>query len=126
LFLAHNGGVAPDHVGERTVDSEWALEVISQSGGLAGALPRLKERTKSALNLLLLRVGRGAGTPASLQYVHYFKPAAPDQAAYYRMYVGVLPGGRAVVSSTLTLPEAGIPALRDLQPADYDAPTILA
>ena len=125
LFLAHNGGVQPDRALARTVDSEWALEEIARPGGLAGALLKLKEHTKSSLNLLLLSVGRSKGTPASLQYFHYFKPKAPNKAAYYQMFVGSMPGGRALVSSTFTLEGARVGELANLQPAAYDTLTTL-
>lgn len=125
LFLAHNGGVQPDYLPARTVDSEWVLQEIARPGGLAGALPKLKAHTKSALNLLTLSVGRGRGTPASLQYFHYFKPKAPDKAAYYQLFVGSMPGGRALVSSTFTGDGARVSELLDLQPAAYDLLTTL-
>lgn len=125
VFLAHNGGVEPDRLPGRTVDSEWVLEEITRPGGMAGALPKLKEHTKSALNLLLLSLGRGKGTPASLQYFHFFKPKAPDKAAYYQLFVGAMPGGRALVSSTFTLDGAKVGDLKDLQPARFDALTTL-
>lgn len=51
FFLAHNGGVKPDHLTARKVDTEWALEQIVQAGGLEAALPKLKQHTASALNI---------------------------------------------------------------------------
>lgn len=121
LFLAHNGGVEPDHSPERAVDSEWVLEEILRQGGLAAALSRLKQHTRTALNLLLLTIGRSQGTPASLQYFHYFKPTEPDKAAYYQLFLGSMPGGRALVSSTFTLEGAKAIGLRDIHPAKFDA-----
>ena len=125
LFLAHNGGIQPDHLPARTVDSEWVLQELGGPGGMAKALPRLKEQTKSALNLLTLSVGRGRGTPASLQYFHFFKPKAPDKSAYYQLFVGSLPGGRALVSSTFRLEGTKVSELTDIKPAAYDALTTL-
>jgi len=119
IFLAHNGGVTPDRPLDRTVDSEWALGEIIRHGGVAEALPTLKEHTRAALNLLLLNIGRGKGTPAALQYFHFFKPKEPDKAEYYKLFLGSMPGGRALVSSTLTLEGAKVLNLKDLQPAPF-------
>lgn len=120
IFLAHNGGVSPAHPSARTVDSEWVLEEIAQRGDVQSALPTLKEHTLSALNLLVLRIGRSGGTPASLEYFHFFKSKIPGKAAYYSMYTGALPGGRAVMSSTLTLPAARPKELQEVQAAAFD------
>jgi len=117
LFLAHNGGVKPDHLPERKVDSEWALEQIIEAGGLAQALPKLKESTVSALNLLVLRVDRRKGAPATLQCLNYFKSREPAKEAYYRLYLGTMPGGRAVVSSTFNLNSAPVNGLAITGPA---------
>ena len=87
----------------RKVDSEWALEQIITLGGLEPALPTLKDHTISALNLLVLTIGRQKETPALLNYFHYFKSKEPGKVKYYSMFEGTMPGGRALVSSTLTL-----------------------
>ena len=100
IFLAHNGGVKPDHLAERKVDSEWVLEQIIQAGGLDQALPKLKEHTASALNLLLLNIPRSQGAPATLQCLNYFKSKEQPKLAYYEMYLAAMPGGLAFVSST--------------------------
>jgi len=122
IFFAHNGGVDPKEKDfpERKVDSEWALEQIIAAGDVASALPKLKEHTRSALNLLILTIGREKGTPALLQYFHFFKPKEPDKIAYYKMFEGAMPGGRALVSSTMTLPEAKMSNLKNVQPAKFD------
>ncbi len=120
IFLAHNGGVSPENELERSVDSEWVLDEIARGGATARVLSNLKERTRSALNLLILKVGRGVGTPASLQYLHFFKSKEPDKAAYYRMYTGSMPEGRALVSSTLTMNDAKIGELTNIAPAEFD------
>jgi hypothetical protein len=120
IFLAHNGGVAPEHPLERVVDSEWLVEEIARNGGIAPVLPKLKEHTKSALNLLLLTIGRAKGTPSSLQYFHFFKSKEADKAAYYKMFVGSMPGGHALMSSTFTLDGAKVGDLKDIQPAAFD------
>ena len=119
IFLAHNGGVSPpENYPERKVDSEWVLEEFARDGGTS--LPGVKERTKSALNLLVLKVGRANGTPASLQYFHFFKPKEQGKIDYYRMYVGSMSGGRALVSSTLTMNGTKVSGLNDIADAKYD------
>jgi hypothetical protein len=125
VYFAHNGGVSAPGLPERKVDSEWALDQVIAHGGLEPALPMLKEHTKSALNLLVLTVGRekstqAGGTPARLDYFHYFKPKEPGKVEYYRMFTGTMPGGRALVSSTLTLPAAKLKSLTNIQPAVFD------
>src|SRR5215469_15623819 len=125
IFLAHNGGVSPENELERSVDSEWVLSEIVRGGGTEEVLPKLKERTKSALNLLILRVGRGVGTPVSLQYLNFFKSKEPDKGVYYRMYTGSMPEGRALVSSTMTLDGAKVQGLSDIAPAEFDSLGVL-
>lgn len=119
-YFAHNGGVAVDGLPERKVDSEWAMERVVAAGGLAAALPQLKEHTRSALNLLVLTIDRGVGAPATLEYVHFFRPKEPEKVKYYEMFEGKMPGGRALVSSTMTLPEAKVTSLQNPRRADFD------
>lgn len=119
-FLAHNGGVEPDKQPDRNVDSEWVLEQIIKSGDISPALPKLRDHTRSALNLLILTIGRESGTPSLLRYFHYFKPKEPDKARYYRMYEGAMPGGRALVSSTFTMEGAKVNGLAKPTPALFD------
>lgn len=121
IYFAHNGGINADRPLDRVVDSEWALAEITKAGSVAAALPKLKEHTRSALNLLTLTISRASGTPATLEYFHYFKPKEADKVAYYRMYLGTMPGGRALMSSTMTLEEAKIPGLTNIQPAEFEA-----
>jgi predicted glutamine amidotransferase len=119
LFLAHNGSVEPEHLAKRNVDSEWVLREIIQAGGFEQALPKLKERTASALNLLVLSIQRSAGTPATLRGLNFFKPEEPPKVAYYRMYTGAMPGGRAFVSSTFTIDSTKVPGLTIAGPASF-------
>jgi predicted glutamine amidotransferase len=119
LFLAHNGSVQPDHLPARNVDSEWVLGQIIEDGDLDRALPKLKEHTVSALNLLVLSVRRSAGTPATLRGLNFFKSEEPPKAAYYRMYLGAMPGGHALVSSTFTLDSAKVKGLSISGPATF-------
>jgi len=119
LFLAHNGSVQPDHLPERKVDSEWALDQIVQAGGLEQALPKLKESTLSALNILVLSIQRSAGTTATLRGLNYFKSQEPPKMTYYRMYLGKMPGGRALVSSTFNFDSAKVNGLSISGPATF-------
>jgi hypothetical protein len=120
VFFAHNGGIEVDGLPERKVDSEWALDQVMARGGLERALPTLKEHTRSALNLLVLTIGRGKEASLRLEYFHYFKPKEPGKVKYYTMFEGAMPGGRALVSSTLTFPAAGLKSLKNVQPAVFD------
>jgi len=119
-FFAHNGGVSVDDLPERKVDSEWAMEQAIAAGDLAKALPKLKEHTRSALNLLVLTIDRKKGNPALLEYFHYFKPKEPGKVEYYTMFEGKMPGGRALISSTMKLSEAKVTSLKDIRPATFD------
>jgi glutamine amidotransferase len=127
IFLAHNGGVSvpPEKLSDRTVDSEWVLDQIVLGGTTDATLVKLKESTKSALNLLVLTVNRSVGTPVSLQYFHYFKFKESDKAAYYKMYTGSMPNGVALVSSTLTMDNTKVEGLSNVAPAKYDILTPL-
>jgi predicted glutamine amidotransferase len=119
-FFAHNGGVNAPGLPERKVDSEWAMDEVIASGGLARALPKLKEHTGSALNLLVLTIDRKKDTPALLEYFHFFKPKEPGKVDYYKMFEGKMPGGRALMSSTMTLPDAKPTGLKEIQDAKFD------
>jgi glutamine phosphoribosylpyrophosphate amidotransferase len=120
IYLAHNGGVSPENELERSVDSEWVLDEIARNGGTDKVLPKLKDRTKSALNLLILKVSRAVGTPVSLQYLNFFKPKEPGKVDYYRMYLASMPAGRALVSSTLTMEGTKVDGLKDIAPAKFN------
>jgi len=126
LFLAHNGGVKPDHLPARKVDTEWALKQIIQAGGLDLALPKLKEHTGSALNLLVLSIDRSSGTPATLRGLNYFKSQEPPKVAYYQMYLGTMPGGCAFVSSTIKNDSAKVKGLENIEPATFGKLVTLA
>lgn len=125
IFFAHNGGVKVPDLPERKVDSEWAMEQAAAGRNIEQALPLLKEHTGSALNLLILTIGRDRGAQPLLQYFHYFKPKEPGKVEYYRMFEGAMPGGRALVSSTLTLADANMKNLKEVHPAKFDALTRL-
>jgi predicted glutamine amidotransferase len=119
FFLAHNGGVKPDHLPARKVDTEWALEQIIQAGGLEPALPKLKAHAESALNLLVLSIDRKSGAPATLRGLNYFKSTERAKVDYYQMYLGAMPGGRAFVSSTIKNDSAKVNGLAITGPATF-------
>jgi len=71
----------------------------------------LRERTKTgaALNLLILSLYRDNAKPPAIHYLNYFKTEAEGRMAYYQMYSGDMPGGKAVFSSTIAdLPVKGL------------------
>ncbi len=118
LYFAHNGSVTPTVQTDRKVDSEWALDEVA-AAGLEAALPKLKEQTVSALNILVLTVPRGSGAAPILHGLNFFKPTEKPKVDYYRMYCGKMPGGGAFVSSTLTLEGAKVDNLKVTGPAPF-------
>lgn len=114
IFFAHNGGVEPDTLPERMVDSEWALQQIVKAGCIEDALPLLKRRTRknSALNLLLMVIPRADGAKPAIYYLNHYDTNDPARQDYYRMFTCDLPGGRAVFSSTFK--ELKIPGVRNI------------
>ena len=120
-YFAHNGGIEVPGLPERKVDSEWALEQIVAKGGIEPALPNCSRNTPNLRSTcLVLTIGRQKETPALLNYFHYFKPKEPEKVKYYKMFEGTMPGGRALVSSTLTMPGAKLKNLSNIQPAVFD------
>jgi len=110
FFFAHNGGVGPENLPKRMVDSEWAFGEILKAGAVEPVLPLLKEKTKpnAALNLLILTIPREEGKGPVLQYLNYFKSENEGRIGYYQMFTGDMPGGKALVSSTIAdLPVKG-------------------
>ena len=103
FFLAHNGGLQnAAQIVPNKVDSEWALDQIVREGDLGTALPRLKENTSSALNLLLLTDNRET-RKATITYLNWYHGHGDKQRdGYYRMYQAAMTnGGQAVFSSTM-------------------------
>ncbi|MCI2414721.1 MAG: class II glutamine amidotransferase [Candidatus Aramenus sp.] len=101
VFLAHNGWVDEERLKEKlnfrpsiTTDSELALKYYTKIGDVKF----LEEVTKSALNLLILKVSRESGE-AELLYENYY--VRKDRPEYYDMYLWEGKGGIAVMSSTL-------------------------
>jgi hypothetical protein len=119
LFLAHNGGVkVEDHCAGRIVDSEFALSLIAEAGGIQNALQHLKKLTRTALNLLLLRIPRDGGGAPSIECVNYYKSKQPERIAYYMMHTADFAGGKVVMSSTFK--DLNIQGLQNIQPAAFD------
>jgi predicted glutamine amidotransferase len=118
LILAHNGGVkVEDASAGRVVDSEWALSVIARTGCIDEALQRLRRLTKSALNLLLLRIPRDGNQLPSIHCLNYYKSAKPEKVAYYRMYTADFAGGKVFMSSTFK--DLTIEGVQNIQPAPF-------
>ena len=103
FYFAHNGGLKnAATVVPNKVDSEWALDQIVNEGDLATALPKLKENTQSALNLLLMTVNRERRA-ARIDYLNWYQGRGDKKKdGYYQMFKATMAeGGRAVFSSTL-------------------------
>jgi predicted glutamine amidotransferase len=101
LFLAHNGGMEDQKaVPENMVDSELALRMIAERGGLEPALDGLEAMKWTALNLLLLKIDRSTHQ-AKIECLNRWYADGADKAAYYKLYHKALSGGKAVFSSTL-------------------------
>jgi predicted glutamine amidotransferase len=119
LLLAHNGGVkVEDDSTGRVVDSEWALSQIAKAGCIDEALQRLRGLTKSALNLVLLRIPREGNQLPSIHCLNYYKSQQPEKIAYYRMYTADFAGGKIFLSSTFK--DLNIQGLQNVQPAPFD------
>ena len=118
-----NGGVKADVPLDRKVDSEWAMETFVASADADPKLSRLTNHTSSALNLLILTIDRAKNTPALLRYFHYFKPDKPRE--YYGMFEAAMPGGRALVSSTITMDGVKVKGMSKIVPAVFQTLTSL-
>jgi predicted glutamine amidotransferase len=103
FFFAHNGGLkdTAKQVPNK-VDSEWALDQIVGEGDIAAALPKLKENTQTALNILLMTINREA-RKAAISYLNWYDGRGDKKKdGYYQMYKATMSnGGEAVFSSTL-------------------------
>lgn len=119
VFFAHNGGVEPDGLPDRMVDSEWALQEIVKAGSIEQALPLLKRKTKrdSALNLLIMVIARADGNTPVIHYVNFYDTDRPGKREYYKMFSGDMPGGKAVFSSTFK--DLPIPGLQNIAEAPF-------
>lgn len=103
IYFAHNGGVEPDYLPPRVVDSEWAFAQIVKANSVEKVLPMLMEKTKpnAALNLLILTRPRDNTKSPVLQYLNYYKSTAEGRIGYYQMFCGDMPHGKAIFSSTI-------------------------
>jgi len=103
IFFAHNGGLKNAAlIVPNKVDSEWAFDQLRREGDLATTLPKLKENTSSALNLLVMTINRQA-RQATVNYLNWYTGYGdPARDGYYRMHQATMvQGGQAVFSSTL-------------------------
>lgn len=95
IFLAHNGALKGSR--GRRIDSELVLESISKNG-LENAIPIMKIETKSALNLLVMKIER-SNSNTTINYLNYYTDKAASN--YYDIYKKAMKGGKAVFSSSL-------------------------
>ena len=104
MYMAHNGVVDKqqlmENLGIKGVynDTEAALEYLNKNG--LNSISDLEDYTKSSLNVIILNLDK-----KSRSGTIYFKNFYHDESKsdYLDMYTAVLPHGKAVVSSTLTL-----------------------
>lgn len=104
VYMAHNGVVDKqmimDSLGIKGIynDTEAALEYIDEKG--FDHISDLENYTKSSLNLLILYLGKNRKNN-SLYFKNYY--IDKNKSDYLDMYTTVLPHGKAVLSSTLTM-----------------------
>ena len=55
----------------------------------------------SALNLLVLEIGKDSGAELFVKQFYFREKGKPDKTKYYEICYETLPGGKAVFSSTL-------------------------
>lgn len=107
VFLAHNGALNEKELrgvlnfeGE-ACDSELGLRYLVRNG-FTTAVAELEKYVKenSALNLLVLQIGKDGGTEVFVN--HYYRKAEKgrDKTDYYRLLRQTMSGGTAVFSST--------------------------
>lgn len=108
-YLAHNGTVDKERLGkelginpERMVDSELLLKYLALKGDSEREIEKLKDYTKSSLNIILLKIERNKR--ASLYVMNYYKSeyvkAKEINEKYYILY-HINKDGKAVFSSTV-------------------------
>ncbi|MCG3109470.1 hypothetical protein L3N51_01762 [Metallosphaera sp. J1] len=91
LYVAHNGSVnlsLGKEIGmavEGVVDSELVARYLSMKG--VNSVNELIPYTRTALNLLVLKIPRGVGSPLSRASLHYFNWANSNDP-YYDLHVG--------------------------------------
>lgn len=108
VFLAHNGSLDKERLARTlgstgdAVDSDLALKYALQKG-LVAAANDLEDYTKmnSALNLLVLEIGKDGGAEVFVKQFYRKEDGKLDKTRYYEVCHEDLPGGRAVFSSTL-------------------------
>lgn len=110
-FFAHNGYVDDEKLREKlgfkglTTDTELAAKYYA----ITEDNEYLKQVTKSALNILVLKISRESGD-AELLYENYYIKPRPE---YYDLYIWNGNNGTAVISSTLRY--YGISEVREVE-----------
>jgi predicted glutamine amidotransferase len=106
VFFAHNGALEKERLRKRvgfsgrTTDSELALKFLLKKG--LRATGKLEEYTapNSALNLLIMTVGRSDGAKVYVKQYYNKAEGKKDKSRYYAIYHQELSGGKAAFSST--------------------------
>ncbi|OWJ54561.1 hypothetical protein Pdsh_05895 [Pyrodictium delaneyi] len=114
LYLAHNGGLHKDVLGERLgvnpsayTDSHllamYLVRRLQMGVSLSDAIAEAREFTKSGLDLAIALLDRGAnGVKPTLYLVGYMKPGLDENRQKYYEPIGFLGDGTAgYVSSTI-------------------------
>jgi predicted glutamine amidotransferase len=102
IFMAHNGVVDKNMIMEKLGihgiynDTEAALAYINSVG--LGSVDELEKFTVSSLNLIILSIDKGS-RKASTYYKNFYRGV--DKEDYLKMYTARMPGGIAVISSTM-------------------------
>jgi len=106
VFLAHNGSVDKGRLQQkvgfsgRATDSELAMKYLLRFGlGRASELERYTT-PNSALNLMVLSVGRNGGARVLVKHFYNKVDGRKDKSRYYAIYHERLSGGKAAFSST--------------------------
>ncbi len=109
LFLAHNGDLKVS-VPEHSVDSEFALQKIIETGDLSTASGELFEVTDKVLNLFLLTIERST-LNARIEYINHWNEE--EKGYYHKLYMKSMSGGSAVYSATMSESLGGRECRRD-------------
>ncbi len=103
-FFAHNGTLDKDALADElgfkgtTTDSEMAAKLFARDG--ERCMKTLEKNTKSALNLLIMKIDRRNGR-TSIFYKNYYAKRGRDE--FYDLHFQKLRHGRTVYSSTFNL-----------------------
>ena len=104
MYMAHNGVVDKQLIMENLRingiynDTEAALEYLNQNG--LKSISDLENYTKSSLNVIILNLDKKTRN-GQIYFKNFYRDKSKGD--YLDMYTAVLPHGKAVVSSTLTM-----------------------